>query len=241
MVYLLPANREEWGRCVVRSTAATSPESSHRVRGAGGFCPADCRHFSWKTIRRHLLAQSALNCVGLSNACRIKLWVRPARRLYAAGIAAVLVSKPVLVSNVAMKPLIAILTGLHVLAHSVFGCCDHGRVASPQTEAPCACSHAHHDDHHVRVSSSCDAHDVAAEELPSQAPHQCVHASCHWLAGSAGPSVSPPDFSAPIPFGAIPPTRDVASQSAEFRPDRAAGRSTAPPLRLHLALGVLLI
>jgi hypothetical protein len=136
-----------------------------------------------------------------------------------------------------MKSLIAILTGLHVLAHGIFGCCNHGLVASSPAAKPCACHRAHHD-HHVSPSSS---RDVADEQLPSRAPHQCAHSSCHWLTGNAGPSISPPDFSVPVSFVAILPMRGLAMQAAEFRPADILGPSFAPPLRLHLALGVLLI
>lgn len=33
----------------------------------------------------------------------------------------------------------------------------------------------------------------------------------------------------------------LAAQAAEFWPDAAAGSLSAPPLRLHLALGVILV
>jgi hypothetical protein len=144
----------------------------------------------------------------------------------------------VTISNVAMKPLIAILTGLHVLAHGIFGCCDHGLVAPSRAAPPCACHHAHHDDQHVPSSNP---HDVADVEQPAQAPHQCVHASCHWLASSVGKLINMPDFSTPIPLVASLPKSCLALQAAEFWPDIATDGTSAPPLRLHLALGVLRI
>jgi hypothetical protein len=145
---------------------------------------------------------------------------------------------PGLGSYYAMKSLIAIVTGLHVLAHGIFGCCDHGLAKSSPTGKPCACHHAHDHDHEGPSPSSRGA---AVEEIPSQAPHQCVHASCHWLAISAGASVKPLDFSSPIPFVAIVTRGGETSQTGIFWPEMAAARSSAPPLRLHLALGVLLI
>jgi hypothetical protein len=137
-----------------------------------------------------------------------------------------------------MKPLIAILTGLHVFAHGVFGCCDHGVVTPSRESNPCSCHHAVHHDVHAPSSERCA---VADEEIPSQAPHQCFHASCHWLAGNVGPSISTLELSAPVSFVATLPSGHCAVPAAEFWPDFATSRSSAPPLRLHLVVGVLLI
>lgn len=146
------------------------------------------------------------------------------------------------ISKAVMKSLIAILTGLHVLAHGIFGCCDHGLVPPSRVPQRCACHHAHHDDHHAPSSSPHDESlELAVEELPGPAPHQCVHASCDWLAGSVGKTVHTPDFSTPIPLVASLPKSCSALRTAEFRPDIAADETSALPLRLHLALGVLLI
>jgi hypothetical protein len=59
--------------------------------------------------------------------------------------------------------------------------------------------------------------------------------------GSAGPSVTPLDFSMPAVFCAVVPTLISVLHAAEFQPDDVRGRTSAPPLRLHLALGVLLV
>jgi len=136
-----------------------------------------------------------------------------------------------------MKTWIAILTSLHVLAHGVFGCCDHGPVVSPQAVQSCSCHHEVHD----HLTSSPDSRDAADQGWPSRQPHQCVHASCHWVVGDSGPSVKELDFSAPISIAAFLPAGGSALPAAEFWPDAARGTTSAPPLRLHLALGVLLI
>lgn len=137
-----------------------------------------------------------------------------------------------------MKPLVVILTGLHVLAHGVFGCCDHGLVAMAAAALPCACEHAHH--HADEASANADG-DSVERHAPAPTPHECVHASCHWVAGSAGPSVTPLDFSAPTMFAAVVPTTSSALHAAAFQPDDVRGRTSAPPLRLHLALSVLVV
>jgi len=145
-----------------------------------------------------------------------------------------------LLPNVVMKPWIAILTGLHVLAHGVFGCCDHSLAASARAPKSCSCHHqAHPSDHHAH--SSCPRELADEEESPSPAPHQCIHASCHWLSGDAEPNINLLDLSAPVALVVIVPIDRLATHAAEFWPDNAARGNSALPLRLHLALGVLLI
>jgi hypothetical protein len=136
-----------------------------------------------------------------------------------------------------MKTLIAIVTGLHVLAHGVFGCCDHGALATAGA-LPCVCEHVHQ---HADEASNHHAGEHVDRHAPSDAPHECVHASCHWVAGGVGPSVTPLDFSLPATFVAVTPTSVSAMHAAAFEPDDVRGRTSTPPLRLHLALGVLVV
>jgi hypothetical protein len=142
-----------------------------------------------------------------------------------------------------MNRLIAILTGLHVLAHGVFGCCEHRldatsppSVASPVLKT-CCCHHGHQAAH----PSASRANDVAERALLKRSTHPCIHSSCHWLAAAAGPSVRPPNFSVPVAVVAAPLSHGLSQHAASFRPDNVIGRTSAPPLRLHLVVGVLLV
>jgi hypothetical protein len=136
-----------------------------------------------------------------------------------------------------MKPLIAILTTLHVLAHGVFGCCDHGVTATARANLPCVCHHSSHEHSHSTTSHS----DLVDEQHPTPAPHDCVHASCHWMTGDAAPTVNPLEASMPVAMTALVPFGSTTFQAAEFWPDVAAGTFSALPLRLHLSLGVILV
>lgn len=137
-----------------------------------------------------------------------------------------------------MKPIIAILTGLHVLAHGVFGCCDHGLVVTARSESACACHHGHGHADVASLSSDCAS---IERGLPAPASHECVHDACHWLAGGDGPSVAPLDLSVPtLVVSAVSPI-NLALDVANYQPDDILGRTSAPPLRLHLAHGVLVI
>lgn len=141
-----------------------------------------------------------------------------------------------------MKKFIAILTGLHVLAHSVFGCCEHRLDVTPATATPevktCCC---HHGAHVVQHRSAPGASDVAAQTVPQRSSHQCIHSSCHWLAASAGRSIELLDFSVPVAIVDVQSVHGVALHSAAIPPDNVLGRTSAPPLRLHLVIGVLLV
>ncbi len=135
-----------------------------------------------------------------------------------------------------MNRLIAAITVLHVLVHGIFGCCDHGLVAS-RAAAPCHCHHAHHGDHAESVSD-CERAD---HKSPVQGSHECVHAACHWLADNASPHVGELDiFAVASPATQLPASMSLTA-AAEFLPVDILGPISAPPLRLHLALGVLLI
>jgi hypothetical protein len=136
-----------------------------------------------------------------------------------------------------MKSLIAILTGLHVLAHGVFGCCDHGVASAAQANRLCACHRSHHEHSQPTVSQR----DLVDEQSPAGPTHDCVHASCHWMTGDAAPTINPFDASMPATMTALVSFGPTAFQAAEFWPDAAAGTFSAPPLRLHLSLGVMLV
>lgn len=140
----------------------------------------------------------------------------------------------------AMKCTIIILTALHVLAHGVFGCCDHGEMAAAQSPSSCVCHHAHHK-HGNHSHSQWAVDDRMEQNTPSPAPHECTHASCHWMTDSAGISIVPPHASTPLVLGVASPAALLAVHAAEFCLDDEADNSSAPPLRLHLVLGVILV
>jgi hypothetical protein len=145
-----------------------------------------------------------------------------------------------------MRSLIAILTGLHVLAHGLFGCCDHALASLNSTKgvatAECECHHPHQhdrDEHHADSHSDC----VVADDYGSSGttPHACVHAACHWVAGSTADLDHLLDyeisFASVTAFAPFP----TADNTADFWPAVDSGQISAPPLRLHLALRVMQI
>ncbi len=121
-----------------------------------------------------------------------------------------------------MRKLIAILTGLHVLAHGVFGCCDHGwaAMAAPKVEASssCACHHAHHDQHDSQTAPAADICDAVGQNSPAPAPHECVHASCHWIAGGGGPGIASLEAYGAVLFDAVVPTETSLLLAGHYRP-----------------------
>lgn len=137
-----------------------------------------------------------------------------------------------------MKQLIAILTGLHLLAHGVFGCCDHGLLKQSQLESECACHGGIHHADDVAKSGNCNGLD---HDLPMPGSHHCLHDACHWVADSDGPCVASLDFAAPVFVAFVPSPLLTVLHPAEFQPDDILGRTSTPPLRLHLVLGMLLI
>jgi hypothetical protein len=140
--------------------------------------------------------------------------------------------------RVSMNRWIAVITSLHVLVHGIFGCCGHGMTASRMAD-PCHCQHAHHDAHADSLNDP--HHDHADHGSPSQAPHECVHASCHWLLSDVSPRVGGLDFFGAAQLAALLPTAAPLTSVAQFSPGDIFGPASAPPLRLHLVLSVLLI
>lgn len=157
-----------------------------------------------------------------------------------------------------MNRLIAIITGLHVLAHGIFGCCGHhshhlsARAAVSHCCAPSGgddCSQ-HHESGHQHESSTLESLEVAqadgncflcqSESSPRQ-PHQCSHASCQWLASGASGALAfialdhGPAFCTPALLTATFAAGTARCSENEER------QFFALPVRLHLAVGVLLI
>lgn len=149
-----------------------------------------------------------------------------------------------------MSRLIAIITVLHVLAHSVFGCCGHN-VAHTASVAHCChsvneevCSHQ--SEHGLRIDqqeSDAGAFPLLDSNSPALPHHACLHSSCQWLNSK---SLGPAD----VLRGDVNSTVAVAPTALNLFvwPTVAAALSDLPdfgnsalPLRLHLMLGVLQI
>lgn len=158
-----------------------------------------------------------------------------------------------------MNQAVAIIVALHVLTHSVVGCCDHVFAAQLPSSG---CSHCHqttvaeadanqrhHGDQeifeahltqgeHSCVCERCGITD--REQLPLRG-HNCPHASCYWLTSDGASTCSLVDFDW-TPALAAPVTGAIASETlSPLSPEFDIGRLHSLPLRLHLAAGVLLI
>jgi hypothetical protein len=158
-----------------------------------------------------------------------------------------------------MKQLVTIIVGSSMVAHSIFGCCDHifaspsqGVVGHCHCHVKFAASHEHGDAHSNHRSSephssqqenpdSCDNCGLTEQGQVPGGQHVCRHANCHWLSSNSSPTVSPLNldiyFAAPTP----PPVAAASPSEWQRSTDFAVGRICVPPLRLHLAIGVLLI
>ena len=154
--------------------------------------------------------------------------------------------------RVYMKRLTALITGLQVLSHAIFGCCadsSHGRDVSA---AGRACSQS------CCSSMSCCASqkvrpqadgvdgpgpDGAAPRKPTspEPTHQCPHDGCEWIDQKDGaPPVSQLVELAYLPPAALCDYQTVRAVSTDMLRDGAA-QDFSPPVRLHLRLNVLLI
>jgi hypothetical protein len=159
-----------------------------------------------------------------------------------------------------MKSVIATFTALNVLAHSVFGCCSHhagahaggdavGRDGYCQAEFGNSNSKHHHDGecHSHFVTSSPDAGEqptapgFCERQSSGHGSHQCPHDTCQWLARDVAVATVVFDLITHVaantaaPAVLVPVTPELLSREVAVAP------ISAVPLRLHLALGVLLI
>lgn len=147
-----------------------------------------------------------------------------------------------------MSRLIAIITVLHVLAHSVFGCCSHN---DAHTSSMPHCCHSTNDiacSHHSAHGQQLEQHELGpqdflllATDLPAQPHHVCLHSSCQWLNSK---SLSPADvlrwdFNNAVAVVPIAVEDFVHPTAATAPCDRSDLANSALPLRLHLMLGVL--
>jgi hypothetical protein len=95
------------------------------------------------------------------------------------------------------------ITALHVLAHSVFGCCGHDMHGASKTAAENRCNRSATDTSEANpcqhncadaVTVSHDASRAASfpsvDKLPAPPDrHQCRHADCHWQIGERCPDI----------------------------------------------------
>lgn len=148
-----------------------------------------------------------------------------------------------------MNPLITIITCLHVLAHSVFGCCgEHGGHAGTlpkccqRVQQQIEPAHAEHVHHHGSTKCPDDASEPC-DSVPSDSDHDCPHAFCQWLDSKPLCANELIDFplnltaqNAPAVLSAVALGNATTSSPCDF-----LARPAALPLRLHLAVCVLLI
>lgn len=147
-----------------------------------------------------------------------------------------------------MQRLVAVITGLHLLAHSIFGCCAHH--AAPAKNTPCChsdqtfqCTHPHASHRHPSEAVESTDSLQAGFHQQSAPHHDCPHNSCQWLKSERIDCSGLVNFHltsvvAPLAIAASGLLSDHTALSVHFLP---APLTQAPSLRLHLALGVLLI
>ena len=144
-----------------------------------------------------------------------------------------------------MNRVLVILTGLSILAHAIFGCCNHAFAGKANTRSSCCCHRATRTSAPAKVSGKSDSKALSkiafsrSQSDPTNT-HECKHASCHWLANGKVNHAQialdlTADFSAPLVASLARPWTSQVTTSFDVA-DR-----DAPPLRLHLTLGVLLV
>ncbi len=145
-----------------------------------------------------------------------------------------------------MNYLLALLTGYSVMAHAVFGCCDHGLAMKPGARSACCCRSVGWMKRPAvlmqQPSTEAKKPEVEALTCSSSAgpSHECRHASCHWVTSSRT-MVSDLTLSiAPVVSTAVLPSPGLSNSFSSSPADDFAG-TESPSLRLHLLVGVLLV
>ena len=148
-----------------------------------------------------------------------------------------------------MNQFVGLITGLYVLAHSIFGCCAHH--GAHAAEEP-ICVHAadeHCDEHshngvpHDPLDGDGDDSSTCSLNSTDRPHHDCPHAACQWVvtkSDCAGDLVQL-DLNNMTAIAAISSQQAAATNTVAAFSDNSYSRANAPPLRRHLALGVLLI
>jgi hypothetical protein len=151
--------------------------------------------------------------------------------------------------------LVAAITSLHVLAHSVFGCCGHDMHGGSKAAAIHRCKHSATDVTEANVCQHSRAKAVAVSHaanrvasVPSldeastlQPAHQCRHAGCHWKTGEACPDIKLLAASTHAAIVAAVPVIYTHDRSIGPAIENDVGRYCALRLRLQLMSGVLQI
>jgi len=146
-----------------------------------------------------------------------------------------------------MNCVLAILTGLSVLAHSIFGCCDHVVASKSNARPSCSCHGiARTNAPSPAVAKATRASATQTKSVASKSPtspvrkHECKHASCHWLAdGKTTLSHVPLEQ---VVYIAIPIEQVIDfSIPSQFANAHLGSLADGPPVRLHLLVGVLLV
>jgi hypothetical protein len=145
-----------------------------------------------------------------------------------------------------MNRLIVLITGLQVLAHSLFGCCVHAHAPSSGSVPSACCPHTAACPQHTHQASlpSPGGSEAVTSLLTQKSSnheqeHQCPHDACQWIVQKvAGPSIDAATI-AYLPMSAY--VDDSACLAMREFTEREIRQSAAPPIRLHLWFGVLLI
>ncbi len=135
-----------------------------------------------------------------------------------------------------MNSVIAILTVVSIFGHAIVGCCSHTVHFAASHELPAVSgAHAGHGESHHH----CHDTTVPGNHAPGE-DHDCDHAKCQWVASSG--SI---DLALTSPFTAVGVMcAEVSTQifaTLTQNLTTLAESPPAPPVRSHLALGVLLI
>jgi hypothetical protein len=155
-----------------------------------------------------------------------------------------------------MNRVVVLVTALHVLLHSIFGCCDHALAAWTGNSGSHKCSHAlttsdHHSRHihchHRAVAGHDNEQPQSTSSSSEDAPavpcdnHDCRHKSCSWLTSEGPPEIHLFESHWNLVYSPVIHAVAESHAASVISPEIDAGRQRALPVRLHLAVGVLLI
>ena len=152
-----------------------------------------------------------------------------------------------------MNQFIVLITGLHVLAHSIFGCCAHHTALAADGQAPQCCGASDRHIHAPENGGRHHAHDaignteavVEGGDESSHSPsrdHQCKHEHCKWVTSRGDTSTDLQGIAGNLTASVVT-LSTIASLAMPVSGASAweSERCFAPALRSHLRLRVLLI
>ena len=147
-----------------------------------------------------------------------------------------------------MRQLVAIITVLHVLGHSVFGCCSHSdQHATPNAHCchsagDADCSHQSGQSQQlVQPQDGAENFALLVSNAPDSPHHICLHSTCQWLNSKSlnASDIMSWDFDVAVAVAPAALADFALPTLVGTPPDRAGFLGSALPLRLHLLLGVL--